>query len=964
MANDKILAFRVNITGTSEEAQGIAKIDTAMQKLSKTRSKLLKKQRDGIGLTKNEKTALAKTGSSIEDLKNKKQQLVKVERQASREFNAQSGSMAQLRARTSKLRAEMEKLNLKTAEGRRKQKEMGREVLNNTKKIRDYDRRMSGSSTLVGEYSKGMVNAFKKIAGGIFVAVTAIRTFTRILSQATSQFREFEKGQTNVQTLLDRTNATLEGKSIELIKNYGLQIGDVNKSLFDAVSAGVDAGKSVEFLDTATRLAIGGVTDLNIAVDGITTVMNAYGKTTEEAEQIASAFFSAQKFGKTTVGELASEIGNVAPVAAQLDISYQELLTTYASLTKQGIKTQQSTTAIKSIMTALIKPSTEAQKAFKQLGIETGAAAIKQNGLYKTLVQVSEAAEKDADVLAELIPNVRALTGVGALGTRQLKEYDKILKTVNEDYGEGSSLAKAYGMQAKTLDQTMDRIGAAFTARRIELGRFFQPLIEGFADIVAPVENATEKLQKQKVEMNLLIRSITAATTSEESRERQLISLNDKYPDFLKNLDQEKVTNEELVERMTEVNEQYDKRIKLSIVEQLYKKQSDAIADLIIQEDNLNQALAYQKGIVDGTEIVPISPAQTAILNAAPGNVRRLTNELEDNKIAQEELNTAAERQIALINEMKIASGIDDDKETPEPDGKTPRVLKALDIDETGLETADALMKEAVAIIDSAYDEIAADADDKDKLYWKRLKLKINRELAAEAEAERKKQQLAHDTLQLKLQTMDAIARSAEAVSELFLMNQENELRAAEGNEEKQEQIRKKYYKREQLASSLTAAINTAVAITKVMGQTGVLSPLVIPAIVAQGLAAQIAIWAKKYETGGMVESGNEMPGAPKSGDNTLAMVKPGEVILNQNQQQALGGYDVFKRIGVPGFAAGGVVEAPIAPTQSGGSYDQQFTLLAERIIDGFNNKNVVLRLNELEEAQNERTIVTQSQGL
>ncbi len=45
-----------------------------------------------------------------------------------------------------------------------------------------------------------------------------------------------------------------------------------------------------------------------------------------------------------------------------------------------------------------------------------------------------------------------------------------------------------------------------------------------------------------------------------------------------------------------------------------------------------------------------------------------------------------------------------------------------------------------------------------------------------------------------------------------------------------------------------------------------------------------------------------------KSGDNVLALVKPGEVILNKSQQQRLGGSSTFRRIGVPGFADGGLV--------------------------------------------------------
>ena len=49
------------------------------------------------------------------------------------------------------------------------------------------------------------------------------------------------------------------------------------------------------------------------------------------------------------------------------------------------------------------------------------------------------------------------------------------------------------------------------------------------------------------------------------------------------------------------------------------------------------------------------------------------------------------------------------------------------------------------------------------------------------------------------------------------------------------------------------------------------------------------------------------------NGDNRLITAKDGEVILNESQQRALGGSNIFKSIGVPGFAKGGVVGSPIA---------------------------------------------------
>lgn len=68
---------------------------------------------------------------------------------------------------------------------------------------------------------------------------------------------------------------------------------------------------------------------------------------------------------------------------------------------------------------------------------------------------------------------------------------------------------------------------------------------------------------------------------------------------------------------------------------------------------------------------------------------------------------------------------------------------------------------------------------------------------------------------------------------------------------------------------------------------------------------------AKKLENGLIRERPN-MQTLP-NGDNIFAIVKAGEVILNEAQQKRLGGPSVFKAIGVPGFADGGIAYKPFA---------------------------------------------------
>ena len=146
------------------------------------------------------------------------------------------------------------------------------------------------------------------------------------------------------------------------------------------------------------------------------------------------------------------------------------------------------------------------------------------------------------------------------------------------------------------------------------------------------------------------------------------------------------------------------------------------------------------------------------------------------------------------------------------------------------------------------------------------------------------------------------------------------------------------------------------------MAQTGVLSPLVIPGIIATGVGQAALIAAQEFAEGGKVKLGYELPYSTPAGDNTPALLKPGEVVLNSTQQSALGGDRTFKSIGVPGFASGGRIPGISAPQPGMGSFD--LILMADRMARVINDKQVVLNVNELNSANQELDVINQTNQL
>jgi hypothetical protein len=104
---------------------------------------------------------------------------------------------------------------------------------------------------------------------------------------------------------------------------------------------------------------------------------------------------------------------------------------------------------------------------------------------------------------------------------------------------------------------------------------------------------------------------------------------------------------------------------------------------------------------------------------------------------------------------------------------------------------------------------------------------------------------------------------------------------------------------------SILAPINAGIALLQGYQRVREIRAVEVPQFAEGGL---IEGFASGGLSGTRISAGMGMPIRRKNGDNMLATIKTGEVILNQRQQSALGGSNTFKRIGVPGFANGGMV--------------------------------------------------------
>jgi len=291
---------------------------------------------------------------------------------------------------------------------------------------------------------------------------------------------DFQDSANKVATIADTTVMSMDAlKSgvLTISNNTGIAATDINEALYQTISATNDTANALGYTEIAAKAAKAGFTDTSTAIDGLSTVMNAYGlKGVEAMQGVSDQMLIAQNYGKTTFGELASSIGNVIPLAAQLNVGTEELFASIATLTKQGIGTSEAVTGIKAALSGVIKPTDEAAKMAASLGLEFNAAALESKGLGGFLADVKEKTGGNSEVMAQLFGSVEALNTIMALTSDQgMKDFAGGMDAMADSAG---ATDKAYATMMEGLNAGTAKLANSFMNFGVSLGNIIMPYAE------------------------------------------------------------------------------------------------------------------------------------------------------------------------------------------------------------------------------------------------------------------------------------------------------------------------------------------------------------------------------------------------------------------------------------------------------------------------------------------------------
>lgn len=241
-----------------------------------------------------------------------------------------------------------------------------------------------------------------------------------------------------ISTLIDAPREGLnqfKGDISDYARESTQSFDDINAAVYNAISAGTDYKDSLDLLATSEQLAVGGKTDLNSATVLLASSLNAYGEATDEAAGYSDALFTAVKFGQTTIPELQASLSQVTGTAAAAGVPFSDLTAAVAALTASGAPTSQAVTGIKAALSNIIKPTSDAEKAASDLGVEFGVTALQTKGLDGLLGDLYEATGGNITQMGRFFGSTEALNSVMVLAADSSGKFAAALDAMESRAG-------------------------------------------------------------------------------------------------------------------------------------------------------------------------------------------------------------------------------------------------------------------------------------------------------------------------------------------------------------------------------------------------------------------------------------------------------------------------------------------------------------------------------------------------
>jgi hypothetical protein len=336
---------------------------------------------------------------------------------------------------------------------------------------------VKGSGSSIDSFVTNAIAQLGQFEGAASRAGTILRSSTRFNDQGgaeratqTEQLQNAFQVQKLVNSELDNTVSSTAALSAQydVLSSGFTKAADSQKVLTAGLKlVGIgEAGGTSAPVSATTRL--------------LTSTMNAYEQTADQAAETAGVLNNIVESGLTTIPELL-DLGATAKQASAAGVSLKDLGASVAVLTTQGVNTAESLTGLSRVTGSILNKTPQAQEALDKLSISGqkirfDKAEVQSKGLVQSLIDINKAAGGSAQKLSEIFPEEVAFRTVLTL----LAQSGEKLKGIREGFeGAGAqSLDEVFKIASEDRISRMEKIANRFQEAIIQVAASLAPVLE------------------------------------------------------------------------------------------------------------------------------------------------------------------------------------------------------------------------------------------------------------------------------------------------------------------------------------------------------------------------------------------------------------------------------------------------------------------------------------------------------
>lgn len=264
-------------------------------------------------------------------------------------------------------------------------------------------------------------NVCKTIVSGLAGAGRAFLSFAGNIANADLSFAGLAKTSMNYDQTIARIGVKAGATKGEMSKlgstikkltvDTVFSMDEIAGAAEYMVQNGRTASQVIEELGAVTGLATVGNVDLARSADIVASTMNMFSRQNLTAAQVANLFAKAANTSGANVENLAKSLENCGPQAAALNIPFEQLMATLATMGDNAIKGGKAGTALKNLFQRMAAPTKEAATAIEKYNLQTAQAKIVSGDLKGGLLEMKKALDLNKISSNEQQKAVKQLAG-------------------------------------------------------------------------------------------------------------------------------------------------------------------------------------------------------------------------------------------------------------------------------------------------------------------------------------------------------------------------------------------------------------------------------------------------------------------------------------------------------------------------------------------------------------------------